>query len=473
MLKATKSISIQEVVFFELSCDEVGRVFFWNGSVFRAINKGYSEHIKELLSSDMFKELVGKGFLIDSWITDYELEGYDLVVGHRKVSHVTYVSEWAFSMLKAAALLVLKIVMIASDHGYYLKDCHPGNILFAGSQPIYIDIGSFVKRKFKAIGNRDCLFNYEEFLIFYYYPLKIYSYGDIKTAKKYYSCCNPHSFQLDLSYLLYRWPLLRLINPILERIVHLYFYLMRLPYKKDESIREESPNFQWLFLFLRRSFLLSRYATARYLSRKIHKITFRKPDKTKADTPPMYADNGKNTSTPCIEAVLDMIDSRGISSIVQFGISHISFPEELMSRTSVKDVTCIDDDIYAIEREYAYLIKKGSAINLAVVDLMNSDLYERLKAEAIIALSLTYYKMRKMVYSVDFLLESLAKYTTDYVFIEFVLNETLDRSDAMAPSDELFNKEKLRKAFEKYLYCIDELEFGSRILLVGRLQGKS
>jgi len=66
-----------------------------------------------------------------------------LVVEHPRIPFISYVYEWPFEMLKAAAIRCLEILQTSLDKGFILKDATPYNIQFVGLNPLLIDVGSF------------------------------------------------------------------------------------------------------------------------------------------------------------------------------------------------------------------------------------------------------------------------------------------------------------------------------------------
>jgi hypothetical protein len=93
------------------------------------------------------------------------------------ISPIIYPHEWTFSMLKEAALTVLKIYEVCKKYNVGMKDCHSWNVLFVRDKALYCDIGSFIS------GKAGLMFNYKEFLECYYYPLILWSRGLEKTVK--------------------------------------------------------------------------------------------------------------------------------------------------------------------------------------------------------------------------------------------------------------------------------------------------
>ena len=49
---------------FVPSDDEVGAVFYWDNRVFRAINVKHEEHVRSLISSDLYAELIQKNLSV-------------------------------------------------------------------------------------------------------------------------------------------------------------------------------------------------------------------------------------------------------------------------------------------------------------------------------------------------------------------------------------------------------------------------
>ena len=66
-----------------------------------------------------------------------------LVVEHPRIPFISYVYEWPFEMLRAAAIRSLDILQVSLDKGFILKDATPYNIQFIGANPLLIDVGSF------------------------------------------------------------------------------------------------------------------------------------------------------------------------------------------------------------------------------------------------------------------------------------------------------------------------------------------
>lgn len=65
---------------------------------------------------------------------------------HERIAFASYPYEWPPEMLYAAAELTLELALAALPQGFGLKDATPGNVLFRGPQPVFVDVPSFEQR---------------------------------------------------------------------------------------------------------------------------------------------------------------------------------------------------------------------------------------------------------------------------------------------------------------------------------------
>ena len=68
------------------------------------------------------------------------------VFEHERIPFPSYPHEWPPEMLWAAGRLTLELAQAALGDGFGLKDATPHNILFRGSEPVFIDALSFERR---------------------------------------------------------------------------------------------------------------------------------------------------------------------------------------------------------------------------------------------------------------------------------------------------------------------------------------
>jgi hypothetical protein len=166
-------LDIHEIEFDHTSyADPNGRLFHWNGEIYRAVPNEISSLYSALLTDKRFKKLFDSG-LIETELSSLELEGFGIVLKHRKIDFVSFGFEWCGKMLQDAAILVLDLNLRLNDFGLELHDANPWNVLFDGCVPKYVDFGSIVpiaktSRSWSA---------YEEFVKSFLNPLLLTSVG--------------------------------------------------------------------------------------------------------------------------------------------------------------------------------------------------------------------------------------------------------------------------------------------------------
>lgn len=173
-------IDRDDLAFHSLSFnDENGRLFKWQGDIYRAISPHQAPLYQDLLQQGIVSELVSKKLLIETELTNFIVENYTMVLKHRRLDFVSYPKEWCGDMLKDAALLHLDLCLELERHGLTTNDAHSLNILFDKCQPIFIDFGSI-----KQISSDSSLdFNYRQFCRFFLNPLRLMSQGQGRIAR--------------------------------------------------------------------------------------------------------------------------------------------------------------------------------------------------------------------------------------------------------------------------------------------------
>ena len=124
--------------------DPSGHVFTRDGLLLRQVNAVYAPHYDRLLSSGLYKTLVGRRLLVPH---DERAEalapGAYRLLAPETIPFVSYPFEWSFSQLKDAALATIAIQREAIETGMVLKDASAYNIQFRGAEPVLIDTLSF------------------------------------------------------------------------------------------------------------------------------------------------------------------------------------------------------------------------------------------------------------------------------------------------------------------------------------------
>jgi len=162
----------QEDIVFEPSSvvDQAGRVFAYDGLLYRGLHADGVAIARDLLSLPGCEALFGLG-LVRTTISDFRLEGFDLVLAHERVPFVSYCAEWAGAMLKDAALMFCDLSIELAQLGYGIKDGHPWNILFHRCRPVFVDFGSLSRL------DADHAFPTKEFRRHFLVPLWLFDRG--------------------------------------------------------------------------------------------------------------------------------------------------------------------------------------------------------------------------------------------------------------------------------------------------------
>ena len=141
-LLSDRSIPVSEARFHTTSfCDQDGRLFWWQGELYRGISVHYAALCERLFAEGIVDSLVDKGFLVDTELTDFSLPVYSLVLKHRRIPFVSYASEWCPEMLKAAAQFTLDMMRQLAPYGLTV-DIGSWDILYEGCVPRYVDFCS-------------------------------------------------------------------------------------------------------------------------------------------------------------------------------------------------------------------------------------------------------------------------------------------------------------------------------------------
>ena len=139
------SIPSEEIRFHPTSfCDRNGRVFTWNGGIYRGLNAQGAALYQRMHREGIVETLVANRLLIETEAADFSVPGFELVVKHRRLPFVTYPFEWSPRMLQAAALAIADLEIELIPHGLSTGgfDTNCWNLLFDGVTPLYVDFGS-------------------------------------------------------------------------------------------------------------------------------------------------------------------------------------------------------------------------------------------------------------------------------------------------------------------------------------------
>lgn len=172
-------IPLAEISWHDLSfADPNGRLFSWQGELHRGIKTERTSFYARLFDEGIIQQLVERKLFVETERTSMSLEGFGMVVKHRRLPFVSYPFEWPAPMLKQAALTVLDLEMALLERGLGLQDCHPWNVLFDATQPLFVDFGSIVPAGGNALWEAN-----GEFFRYYSYPLQVMASGNTRIAR--------------------------------------------------------------------------------------------------------------------------------------------------------------------------------------------------------------------------------------------------------------------------------------------------
>jgi hypothetical protein len=145
------------------------------GSVLRALSEQGLEDWAALSSSRLFARYADSGHLVATELAAGAQNGSAALLRHERIPFVSYPYEWTFSMLKDAALLQLDLVLAGLEEGLMLKDGSPYNVQWRGTQPVFIDIGSF-----ERLRPGEPWAGYRQFCMLFLYPLLLHAYRGVE-----------------------------------------------------------------------------------------------------------------------------------------------------------------------------------------------------------------------------------------------------------------------------------------------------
>lgn len=131
--------------------DPASGVLLGDNQVYRFFTTGHEADFEALVETGLLDSLVKSEAVIETKRVSIG-EAPDvyraapeigLVVEHPRIPFISYVYEWPFEMLRAAAIRSLEILQLALEKDLILKDATPYNVQFIGTNPLLIDVGSF------------------------------------------------------------------------------------------------------------------------------------------------------------------------------------------------------------------------------------------------------------------------------------------------------------------------------------------
>lgn len=453
--------------------DNVGVVFIAQENVYRAINVEFESYTQELINSGLIKKLIDASVFPDTRISNKHINGYNLVLEHEYISPIVYPYEWSPEMLRKAALCVLTVNKIANSFDYELKDAHPYNVIFKHGQPIFIDFGSIVKKKWGSIW-----IGYDEFINCYCHPLRLTELGFHSTYKNIFllSGTGHKNELLRISNIFYRFVGLKttrkiqVIRSALQRAESIFIkktggnkannllssFIAKLIRSNLNPFKQKSLS---SLASIIDSFNLSGFSTWSHYH--LHAG--------------LYHSNGEIKLSPRLSWVVDKVKELSPSTVLELAGNQGVLSRELAHLEFITKVICTDYDQFAIDQ----LVLKNNIntkIFAACFDFMcdiqsalSKERPKRLKSDVVIALAITHHLTLSQNLSLSRVFEIMASYTNRYLIIEFMPLGLWD-GNSSPPIPSWYNEEWFTRNLALYFSLIERHQLESnRIAYVAEL----
>lgn len=462
-------IPINEIRFSSLSLMDSGHLFRWQGRIYRAIKPQHSAAVKQLFMSGLIEALVGEGVFIPSKITEFELEGYGLIVEHDVVRVVTYPHEWCYSMLKQAALLALRVNEIAAGYGYQTYDCHGYNVLFDGERPLYVDLGSFTPYRTR----RKELLSYDEFLRGYLYPLTLWaSFGSALGRRM---VPRPGFLLSTEDYLRLRWGMFK--PPFADAIGRLLSKLHRFYAIREEvflAYKGRHPGWKIFLVSIIRKFGTF-VASIEELRRHVSRIRRREERTLWSNYHDSFVQqDGQVALSTRLRHVADILLSSGICSVLEIAGNQGVLSRQLKRMKSDLLVTCTDVDEHAVDKGYCAGVTEKTGVHWAVLNPFFSEYGSteespttRYCADAVVALALSHHLILSQGIPLAWFLDVLSRFSNKLVLVEF-MPLGLFNGETAPPVPSWYTADWFQKEFEARFTLVSRTQTEkNRILFVG------
>jgi hypothetical protein len=424
-------IPVDQITFEPASMvDNAGKVFWWKGEIYRAIQKEYASFYRDLLSSGNIPGLYEAG-LVTAEMTELMIDDtYPLVLRHERVPHISYCMEWSSEMLRDAAGMMCNLSMKLFDLGLTIKDAHPWNVLFHAGRPVFIDWGSIVPV------NDQSSWPYEEFRSWFLLPLYLMSAGRINLV---------HSLQLDVTAPPQYGDVLRLLFRRIPVKDELRFILAD---KKTRSMNT-----------LTKSFFHE-------LNSLIHSIPVASnhTEWTDYEGPDRYPFTPSNEWPVRIKNIHALMQETKPATLLDIGCNK-GWYSKLANLQGI-DVISVDLDESSINSLYRHAKESKSAILPLYMDFCRptpphglgnayADATARLRSEMVLALAVTHHLVFKRYLSFETIARQLSAFTVKWLIVEFVPSDDYHVSKWVNDQHSWYTLDNFVKALEKYYHQIE------------------
>lgn len=126
--------------------DPLSRVYVTPDQVWRGLSAEALADYEALAATTFYPAALERGDIVATTLATEPipaLADWAAVLRHDRIPVLSYPYEWPFEMLRDAARLQLRLGRDAVAEGLITKDASSYNVQFDGTQPVFIDVGSF------------------------------------------------------------------------------------------------------------------------------------------------------------------------------------------------------------------------------------------------------------------------------------------------------------------------------------------
>ncbi len=374
--------------------DPSGYVFYLQDEVYRALDSDSFALIQQFEKDGLLDELGDPSCLIPTKIITQTNPTYETLkknlphekhfLHHAKVPTISYPYEWSFSMLADSAKLQLQLQLKLIEKGYSLKDASAFNVQFINCRPVFIDILSIEKLRFKEVW-----IAYGQFCQMYLFPLLLKRYRNISSKGYYLDNIDGHN--VEEVYQIFGF--LSSLKPVLFLDVFLQNYFQKSSSDKTAALKQK--------LEKEGSSTTSQVINIKRMLRKIDKVSrIHKPvghwiDYINKNTYSKEAEEEK------VNYIKDFLKRYSPTTVLDLGCNTGRY--SLLASETGADVIAVDSDHDSIDLLYKHAKKAQANILPLWIDITNpspalgfrnkerKSFLERVHADAVFALALIHH----------------------------------------------------------------------------------
>lgn len=421
-------------------------MFTENGVVLRQVQDIYKKDYELLMSSGLYEELVAENLLIPhDEVKIPDASSAYKIIKPQQLSFISYPYEWAFSMVKDAALVTLEIQKRAISHGMSLKDASAFNIQFVGGRPMLIDTLSF-----EVYEEGKPWIAYKQFVEHFLTTLALMSYVDVRLNRMTSVFLDGIPVDLASSML----PLKSRLN--LRLLFHVFAHASTQKKYSDKKIEKN--------IKARKFSKAALLGLIDNLEGAVKSLTW-KPEGTQWED--YYEEDKNNYKTDALKHKGDLVEkylkSVKPKSVWDMGANTGYFSK--IAKGVGADVLSFDIDYGAIEKNYRDIKKHGEAHMLPLFsDLTNPtasvgwegkermSLFERGNADCVMALAFIHHLAIPFNIPFSYLAETFSK-MGKYLIVEYIEKDDSQVQILLANRKDIFThytKHEFESEFETF-----------------------